>query len=208
MAPMVQKYLYLSSWKSRVTMVHEESLLGTGGTILQNRRFFQDEPFLVAHADNLTVFDMHQFARSHAERKSNTEITMMVFETDTPQSCGIVELDKEHVVQAFHEKVANPPSNLANAAVYIFEPDVVVWMESLTKRVIDLSTEIIPHYLGRIYAYHNTQYHRDIGTLESWQEANCDFPKLALASPQNIKAWDAVITEKNILLQQYLESTK
>lgn len=207
MAPMVQKYLYLSSWNSRVTIVHEESLLGTGGTILQNRRFFQEEPFLVAHADNLTIFDMREFVRSHADRRSNTEITMMVFKTDTPQSCGIVELDKHRVVQAFHEKVANPPGNLANAAVYIFEPDVIAWMASLKKRVIDLSTEVIPHYLGRIYAYHNTQYHRDIGTLESWQEANRDFPKRAIAAPQNIRAWDAVIPESMSLLQKYLEPT-
>jgi len=207
MAPMVQKYLNLSTWKSHVTMVHEESLLGTGGTILQNRSFFKNEPFLVAHADNLTVFDMREFARCHAERKSNTEITMMVFETDTPQSCGIVELDKDCVVQAFHEKVDNPPGNLANAAVYIFDPNVVAWMASLEKRVIDISTEVIPHYLGRIYAYHNTQYHRDIGTLESWQDAHRDFPKPAAASLQNIRSWDSVVPESKFLLQQYLEST-
>ena len=206
MAPMVQAYVQLSSWKHRVSLVHEESLLGTGGTILQNSNFFQKEPFLVAHADNLTIFDMAEFNRGHVQRKAHTEITMMVFETESPQSCGIVELGKDCVVQAFHEKVANPPSNLANAAVYIFEPEVVEWMASLKKRVIDISTEVIPYYLGRIYAYHNTQYHRDIGTLKSWQEANRDFPKRAIALPQNINAWDAVIPESNILLQQFLQS--
>ena len=206
MAPMVQKYICLSSWKSRVTIVHEESLLGTGGTILQNRRFFQEEPFLVAHADNLTIFDVHEFSHCHAERRSDTEITMMVFKTDTPQSCGIVELDKGGVVQVFYEKIANPPSNLANAAVYIFEPDVVAWMGSLDKMEVDLSTEVIPHYIGRINTYHNMQYHRDIGTIESWQEANRDFPKPVVVAPENIRAWDAVIRESKILLQQYLEA--
>ena len=33
--------------------------------------------------------------------------------------------------------------------------------------MIDLSTEVIPHYLGRIQTFHNHQYHRDIGTPES-----------------------------------------
>jgi mannose-1-phosphate guanylyltransferase len=207
LAPMVQKYLYLSSWKSRVTIVHEELLLGTGGTILENRSFFQDEPFLVAHADNLTMFDVRKFARSHAERQPNTEITMMVFETDTPQSCGIVELDNLGVVQSFHEKVANPPSNLANAAVYMFERSVVEWMESLEKKIVDLSMEVIPNYLARINTYHNKQYHRDIGTLVSWQEANREFPNRYAAEPQNIRAWDAVIPESESLFKQYLETT-
>lgn len=207
LAPMVEKYLAISSWKSRVTLVHEDSLLGTGGTILRNCGFFQDEPFLVAHADNLTVFNMREFALSHLARKSSSEISMMVFNTDTPDSCGIVELDKDHIVQGFHEKVANPPGNLANAAVYIFEPNVIAWMKTLGKVVVDLSTEVIPYYLGRINTYHNIQYHRDIGTLESWQQANRDFPKPASTALQNIRIWDASIPEGKLLMQQYLEST-
>lgn len=176
LARQVEEHLRNSKWRKRVTIVHEETLLGTGGTILQNRRFFQDEPFLVAHADNLTIFDMHEFARCHAERKSNIEITMMVFETDAPQSCGIVELDMDGVVQAFHEKVANPPGNLANGAVYIFDPEVIDWMENLNRKMIDISTDVIPNYIGRIFAYHNAEYHRDIGTFQSWQAAHRDFP--------------------------------
>jgi mannose-1-phosphate guanylyltransferase len=176
LARQVENHLRSSKWRKRVTIVHEETLLGTGGTIVKNRRFFQDEPFLVVHADNLTIFDMHEFARCHAERKSNIKITMMVFETDAPQSCGIVELDMEGVVQAFHEKVVNPPGNLANGAVYIFDPEVIDWMADLNRKMIDISTDVIPNFVGRIYAYHNIQYHRDIGTFQSWQAAHRDFP--------------------------------
>ena len=43
----------------------------------------------------------------------------MTFRSETPETCGIVELDAEGVVVGFHEKVANPPSNLANGAIYI-----------------------------------------------------------------------------------------
>ena len=51
-------------------------------------------------------------------------------------------------VIAFHEKVENPPGNLANGAVYIFEPEVIDDIASLGKSVVDLSTEIIPNYVG------------------------------------------------------------
>lgn len=192
MAPMVQKYLHHSTWLSRVKFVHEEILLGTGGTILKNRKFFEDEPFLVAHADNLTIFNMQDFIKQHACRPKGSELTMMVFQTPDPQSCGIVSLDNKRVVQTFHEKVANPPGNLANGAVYIIEPSVITWMASLGKTDVDLSNDVIPHYLGRMFTFQNSVYHRDIGTMKSWAESNNDFPKLS-ASQQNIDAWKEVM---------------
>jgi mannose-1-phosphate guanylyltransferase len=188
MAPMVQKYLNQSSWLPHIKVVHEEILLGTGGTILQNRDFFKDETFLVAHADNLTIFDLLDFTNCHDGRPKGTEITAMVFETLDPHSCGIVELDSKGVVQAFHEKVLNPPGNLANGAVYILESSVLEWMIGLGKKQVDFSTEVIPHYLRKLFTYQNTLYHRDIGTMKSWKEANTDFPMMP-ADAQNKKAW-------------------
>jgi mannose-1-phosphate guanylyltransferase len=99
----------------------------------------------------------------------------MTFDTDAPQSCGIVELDTDGVVQAFHEKVANPPGTRANAAVYIFEPSVVDYIASLEKEFCDISTEVLPNFIGRIQTFHNTDYHRDIGTLESLAMAELEF---------------------------------
>jgi len=171
----VRAYVGSSRWRDRVTLVHESELLGTGGTVLRNRDFFKNSPFMVAHADNLTRFDVSAFLARHQSRPACTEITMMTFETDVPRSCGIVEEDGCGVVTAFHEKVENPPGNHANAAVYIFEPSVVAFMVSLERDVIDLSTEVLPHYMGRICTYHNCDYHRDIGTPESLRLAEIEF---------------------------------
>ena len=192
LAPLVLRYLHQSSWSSRVTVVHEERLLGTGGTILKNRAFFQEESFMVAHADNLTIFDASDFTSHHTGRPTGTEMTIMVFETPDPQSCGIVELDSKGVVQAFHEKVVNPPGNLANGAVYILEPLVLEWMAGLSKKQVDLSTEVVPHFLGKLFTYQNTLYHRDIGTMKSWIEANNDFPMIP-ATAKNEKAWLGIL---------------
>lgn len=171
----VRDFVARSPWKGSVVLVHEDNLLGTGGTVLRNRDYFGTQPFIVAHADNLTRFDVGAFRRRHASRPSGVEITMMTFEADSPSSCGIVEEDARGVVTVFHEKVANPPGNIANAAVYIFETAVVNFMESLGKDVIDLSTEVLPNFLGRICTYRNTDYHRDIGTLESLQKAEVEY---------------------------------
>ena len=45
----------------------------------------------------------------------------------------------------------------------------------LGKDVIDFSTEVLPHYLGRIFTFQNNVYHRDIGTLESFEKAVKEF---------------------------------
>lgn len=170
----VRMFVVQSTWYESIDLVHEESLLGTGGTVLRNQHYFSG-PFIVAHADNLTRFDVRAFINSHLNRSGGIEITMMTFDTDAPRSCGIVEVDTNGVVVGFHEKVANPPGNHANAAVYILEPSVLDFLASLRKEVIDISTEVLPHYLGRIQAFHNFDYHRDIGTPESLALAEQEF---------------------------------
>ncbi len=177
MEPVVCQYLNKSAWLPYIELAHEENLLGTGGTVLRNQNFFQGEPFFMAHADNLTIFDLTKFTEQHTVRPKGTEITMMIFKSPSPKSCGVVELDSQGVVRGFYEKVNNPPGNLSNAAVYIIEPSVVAWMQTLGKPQLDLSTEVIPHYLGKIFTYENTTYHRDIGTMDSWTQANQDFPQ-------------------------------
>lgn len=171
----VKEFVAASPWRDRVTLVHEKELLGTGGTVLRNRAFFGNDAFLVAHADNLSRFDVGAFVKRHETRPAGSMITMMTFRTDVPETCGIVEEDTRGIVTAFHEKVPNPPGDHANAAVYIFEPGVVSFLESLHKEVIDLSTEVIPHFLGKICTYRNDIYHRDIGTLDSLRKAEAEF---------------------------------
>jgi len=45
----------------------------------------------------------------------------------------------------------------------------------LGKPVVDLSTEIIPNYLGRILSVETSGYHRDIGNPESLRRAHLEF---------------------------------
>jgi mannose-1-phosphate guanylyltransferase len=171
----VDVFVLASPWREKIDVVFEEDLLGTGGTVLRNRAFFADAPFMVAHADNLTRFNVRDFIDAHRNRPAGVDITMMTFDTDAPETCGIVELDERGVVIGFHEKSASPPGCRANAAVYIFEPAVVDFLASLGKEVIDLSLEVIPRYLGRMHCFHNADYHRDIGNPESLRLAELEF---------------------------------
>ena len=170
----VEAFVLSSKYKERVTLSYEEELLNTGGTLLANREFFKNEPFMLIHADNLSFGNFKEFIKTHHSSNGAYEITMMIFESDNPSSCGIVKLDNSGIVQEFYEKIQNPPSNLANGAVYICEPSLFDFLESLNKKNIDFSNDVLPAYMGRINTYINDIYHRDIGTPESYALAQVE----------------------------------
>jgi len=180
-AEKVSNYVANNQNKAFVTTVYEEKLLGTAGTLLKNRDFFaaeSTEPIMLVHADNLSIFDVQAFVNSHKNRPDGCEITMMTFKTSAPHTCGIIETDERGCVQAFYEKVANPPSDMANGAVYIVEPSIFNYLKSLNKEFIDFSTEVIPHFIGRINTFYNDVYHRDIGTIDTVIERHAgNFPR-------------------------------
>lgn len=177
LARKVESHVGRSCWRDRIDLVHEPELLGTGGTLKANRDYFGDQPILVAHADNLTQFSPAALAAAHASRPADCALTMLAFRTDDPSSCGILQLDEAGVVRAFHEKVEDPPGDLANAAVYIFTPEVADFVAALPGRFVDLSTQIIPAFVGRIFAVETTGYHRDIGSPESLRRAQAEAPR-------------------------------
>ena len=100
-------------------------------------------------------------------------MTMMTFRTMTPEECGVVELDNEGIVTQFHEKIIDPPGNLANGAVYLLEPEVINWLQQHPTHA-DFSTEVVPYFMGRIATWENTGIHRDIGTLQTLRAAQID----------------------------------
>lgn len=168
----VQAYIADSSYAKKVTIAHEEVLLGTAGTLNANLGFFGGEDCMLIHADNYCLADFSAFLRAHAERPAHCLMTMMTFQTETPQSCGIVELDEKGVVVAFHEKVAHPPGNLANGAVYLLSAQLLDMMGGQWCRVSDFSTQVLQNLVGRIYTYQTREFFLDVGTHEALKKAN------------------------------------
>jgi mannose-1-phosphate guanylyltransferase len=165
---------FLQSWKSStmsVKTVHEPELLGTAGTLISNQDFFRSATGLLIHADNAMAGGLDGFLTAHRERQPCCQLTMLTFNTDTPGSCGIVEIDDQQVVQAFHEKIDNPPGNRANGAFYAFEQDFLDCLSLMNPRPSDFSTEVIPKLLGRIQTWHTHDAYLDIGTPEALTSA-------------------------------------
>jgi mannose-1-phosphate guanylyltransferase len=173
LASQVVEYVESSKYKCLVTLVHEPMLTGTAGTLIGNMGFFQEKDGMLIHADNYCLADFAAFWQAHLDRPSECKMTMMTFRTQTPSTCGIVELDQRGVVTGFYEKVPNPPGNLANGAVYMIAAEAIRKIGIEMKNVSDFSTEVLPHFVGRIYTYETSQTFIDIGSPEAYAEAQC-----------------------------------
>jgi mannose-1-phosphate guanylyltransferase len=163
----VETFLDRPLYKNKINKIFEEKLLGTAGTLLKNISIFENSTTLLIHADNWTNSGLINFIEFHFNnRPKGALITMMTFETLNPESCGIVETDKFGVVTAFHEKKTNPPGNIANAAIYLIEPEVLSWLKK-HPNITDFSTEVIPEFIGKIATWENRSDYIDIGSIEN-----------------------------------------
>ena len=157
--------------KPKLTNIFEENLLGTAGTLLKNYEYFLKTTALMIHSDNFTTLDLKGLIMAHNNRPKECLLTMLTFNCSEPSLCGIVKVNSKKVVVDFFEKQPNPPGNIANGAVYVFEDDFLYWMVKNFPKAKDFSTEIIPKLLGKIYTYHTNLPYIDIGTPSSLDEA-------------------------------------
>lgn len=166
----VDEFILNNEFSKNIVIKHEDRLLGTAKTLIKNANFFE-EPVIVIHADNYSEVNLAYLIDAHKNRPNCCLISMMTFRSNSPKECGVVELNSDSVVVGFHEKVENPPSNLANAAVYIFEPEAMKEIIDNNNLATDLSLDVINKFLGRIYCIEINDFFIDVGSIESLQIA-------------------------------------
>ena len=145
----------------------EPELLGSAGTLAANRAWVGgEEMFLACYADNLTDFDLRSLVQAHQER--GAVATLTVFHSERPSAGGVVELDAAGMVTGFTEKPSNPVSDLVNAGMYAFHPDL---LDEIGAPPRDIGYDLLPRLVGRARAIPVEGYLRDIGTIEAYQRA-------------------------------------
>ena len=143
-----------NSSNSGVTLyeTHEAQLLGSSGTVRNNRHFVQhEENFMIAYADNLTDTDLSAFQTFHRNIciPNNGLLSMALFRTNLPKQCGIAELDSESRITDFTEKPQHPASNLANAGIYIARREIFGYLPDA--EVLDFGKDVLPKLTGRMF---------------------------------------------------------
>jgi glucose-1-phosphate adenylyltransferase len=99
---------------------------------------------------------------------------------------GVLATNNRYRVTSFVEKPAEPPSNLVNMGVYLFNRrvlDEILWDDRQDPdSAHDFGKNIIPKLIkskARIYAFPYTGYWMDVGTVQSYWQAHMD-----MLSPQ------------------------
>jgi|TARA_B110000483_G_C18021470_1_gene475185 mannose-1-phosphate guanylyltransferase len=155
------------NFREKVTLVYEPKLLGTAQTILKNYEKLKNDDCIIVHSDNYCEDDLFDLIKTFNNKPKECLITMMVFKTKFPKTCGIVEKNKNNVLINFFEKVKDPPGNLANCAVYIFSKEMIDVIKEKYSKSIDISKDIIPNLIGKINIYETKNIFYDIGTKKT-----------------------------------------
>jgi mannose-1-phosphate guanylyltransferase len=155
---------------------YERELLGSAGTLRANRQWVDGEEFFLAcNADNLTDFDLRSLLDAHSGHAEAATLT--VFRSPNPSAGGVVELDGDGTVTSFVEKPSEPASDLVNAGMYAFHPDLLDEIGAVPPR--DIGYDLLPRLVGRARAVLVEGFFRDIGTADTYRRAGEEWPARA-----------------------------
>ncbi len=174
-ADLVERYVRASRFADAVTLSHEPELLGTSGTLRRHADFLRAGDSLVLHADNFCADDLFGLVAAHESRPAECIMTMLTFRSPDPSSCGIVDTDEAGVMVALHHKIADPPSDLANAATYVFTPELVDLMAEYPE-ALDFSAEVLPRLVGKTQTHPTHMPFIDIGSVPAFLGAALEEP--------------------------------
>lgn len=172
LAPQVENFIENYRSDLRITTSYEETLLGTAGTIKKHFDYLATSDFLVMHGDNYFTHSLFSFVQDHISRAVGQFGTLGTFESKNPSNCGVVVLNQDKTISQFHEKISNPPTKIANAAIYAFTPSIREAVFSLKREQADISKNLIPKIMHGLYTHKFEGIFVDIGTPEGLIEAN------------------------------------
>lgn len=152
-----------------ISYIEEKSPLGTGGP-LKLAKFLLNETFFMSNADELKNIDLIAMYRFHKENKAIGTIALTAIKD--PKTYGVVKLKGKQIVE-FQEKPKTKSTNLINAGLYIFEPEILKYLEKIKKSKISIEKEIFPQLAkdGRLYGYKFEGQWLDAGTPENYEKA-------------------------------------
>ena len=157
----------------RISHVMEHSRLESGGAIRNAVSEANIEgPFLVLNGDVFAEFDLHDALRQHESRRA--ELSMALYPVDDPSQFGVAALNDDSMITGFVEKPppGTAPSNLINAGVWIFDPNLVAEIPAGAVRVEET---LFPSLVARGRSVHGYQFEglwADIGTPERYLQIN------------------------------------
>ncbi len=191
--------------------VNSEWYTGTANAIYQNLEYmesFHPEYVLILSGDHIYKMDYEVMLDFHKEKEAEVTIAVMPVPMEEAKRFGIMITDEERRITDFEEKPERPRSNLASMGIYIFNWKTL--KEALLANAhlpgLDFGKHIIPYCHGRgcpLYAYEFNGYWKDVGTLNSYWEANMELIDIVPEFNLYEEYWK-IYTKSEILPPQYI----
>ncbi|HSL98224.1 MAG TPA: glucose-1-phosphate adenylyltransferase [Candidatus Deferrimicrobiaceae bacterium] len=149
---------------------------GTADAVLRNLNVIEHssaDTILVLAGDHIYKMDYQPFVQAHRRHRAEVTIAVRQVPLADASRMGILAMDESDRVTEWQEKPKQPKSDLASMGVYVFSKrSLRRW---LSEDRIDFGGNVVPAMLeagARVYGYRFNGYWQDVGTIQSYWEAN------------------------------------
>lgn len=181
---------------------------GTADAITKNIHFidqYNPEYLLILSGDHIYQMDYQAMLDHHKEKQADATISVIEVPIEEASRFGILNTEDDLKIYEFDEKPKVPKNNLASMGIYIFNwkvlRDYLIEDEQDSSSEHDFGNDIIPKMLADnrlLYAYRFDGYWKDVGTIQSYWEANMDLLEEDLSELLNSKTWPTFSHEANL----------
>ena len=161
---------------------------GTADAVLQNLNVIEhnaDDAVLVLAGDHVYKMDYQRFLTAHRRHRADVTIAVRRVPLAEASRMGVLAVDDGGRIVDWQEKPKQPKSDLASMGVYVFSKRAL--RKWLGEDRYDFGRHVIPAMLdagARVFGYQFDGYWQDVGTIQSYWEANmalvADQPELDL----------------------------
>ncbi len=190
---------------------NSEWYTGTANAIFQNLDYmesFNPEYVLILSGDHIYKMDYEVMLDFHKANEAEVTIAVMPVPMEEASRFGIMITDENRRITDFEEKPEHPRSNLASMGIYIFNWKTLkgALLTMADQPALDFGKHVIPycHEKGApLYAYEFNGYWKDVGTLNSYWEANMELIDIVPEFNLYEEYWK-IYTKSDILPPQYM----
>lgn len=215
---------YSKNWSSNgknggITILSpNQSKLGYEGTahaVYENLSYIDSHDpdyVLIISGDQIYKMDYNKILEQHKRTKADVTISVTSVPWSEASRFGIMNIDPDtNRILEFQEKPTHPKSNLASMGIYIFSRKVLNhYLEQEENNPYsskDFGKDIIPAMIKdncRLYSYIFEGYWKDVGTVESYWEANIDLLSIKTSPLLECEEW-LIYTGETDLPPVYLD---
>lgn len=184
---------------------------GTANAIFQNLEYMESlhpDYVLILSGDHIYKMDYEVMLDFHKENGSEVTIASMPVPIEEAKRFGIVITDENKKIVDFEEKPENPRSNLASMGIYIFNWKTLkdALIAKADQPALDFGKHVIPYCFDKgspMYSYEFNGYWKDVGTLNSYWEANMELIDIVPEFNLYEEYWK-IYTKSETLPPQYI----